>query len=182
MQINSLLNCRITKHHSNASMTLILTLKLNVSLQNFFTHERQCFYPSKRNIVPAHVMLFHQLPEDAFLSIQNTLNELTAQHTCQFVQVSGIQFLGCGNAYRLSFDQTVFLKLRQRWFAQLIPQDKQRWQPHVTVQNKVSATKARLLNQTLNNRFSPLYGNIIGFELWRYMHGPWQWLSCHYFC
>jgi len=50
----------------------------------------------------------------------------------------------------------------------------QKWQPHITIQNKVSRSKADSLHQELVAKFQPSTISINGLDLYRYMHGPWQ--------
>ncbi|WP_419420497.1 2'-5' RNA ligase family protein [Legionella sp. D16C41] len=162
-------------------MTFILTLELDSVLQNFFEQQRRQYYPSNLNKVPAHVSVFHQLPEKHFAKINTKLNEITSTNVCVPVTISGIKFLGRGNAYSLDFDQTLFLQLRKAWDSWLILQDKQTWQPHVTIQNKVSIEEAKLLNQALYTQNAPLWGSIIGLNLWRYLDGPWEFVKMYQF-
>ncbi|STX52848.1 Uncharacterised protein [Legionella busanensis] len=162
-------------------MSFILTLEFNSTLQNFFEQQRRQHYPFHLNKVPAHVSVFHQLPEKYFVKINTKLNEITSDNVCVPVTISGIKFLGRGNAYSLDFDQTLFLQLRKAWSTWLISQDKQTWQPHVTIQNKVSIEEAKLLNQALYTQSIPLYGNIIGLNLWRYLDGPWEFIKMYPF-
>jgi hypothetical protein len=46
------------------STSLILTLKLDQTTFERANTLRQQYFPPERNVVPAHVILFHQLPGD----------------------------------------------------------------------------------------------------------------------
>ncbi len=64
--------------------------------------------------------------------------------------------------------------LADRWEPWLGAQDRQRFKPHVTVQNKVSAERARELYDRLGGSFSPFEVGAKGLLLWRYLGGPWE--------
>ena len=48
------------------------------------------------------------------------------------------------------------------------------WQPHTTIQNKVSRLAADTLLAALMEKFRPHTIEIIGLDLWRHLGGPWQ--------
>jgi 2'-5' RNA ligase len=54
------------------------------------------------------------------------------------------------------------------------PQDSQRFQPHVTIQNKVAPDEARALHRRLSAEFQPFTIRGEGLILWRYLGGPWE--------
>ncbi|RXH55617.1 hypothetical protein GRAN_2474 [Granulicella sibirica] len=58
----------------------------------------------------------------------------------------------------------------------LIPQDRQRFQPHIVVQNKVDAETARRTLPEVQ-AVSLVEPHAVGFTLWRYLGGPWERLS-----
>jgi 2'-5' RNA ligase len=70
------------------------------------------------------------------------------------------------------------LALRQQlattWPEWLGAQDRQRFQPHVTVQNKVTTEAARQLYEQLAASWQPVAGRGEGLLLWRYRGGPWE--------
>ena len=63
----------------------------------------------------------------------------------------------------------------------LMPQDTAAWQPHVTIQNKVSATEARALRTRLGAEFRSRPIRIDGLGSWTYQNGLWQPVSRHMF-
>ena len=44
--------------------TLILTLQLDAISNAFYEHLRRKYFPPERNLIAAHVTLFHQLPDE----------------------------------------------------------------------------------------------------------------------
>ena len=65
-------------------------------------------------------------------------------------------------------------ELARRWLPWLTGQDRQRWRPHVTVQNKVEPEVARRLHADLSAAFTPYDAVAGGWRLFRYRGGPWE--------
>ena len=64
--------------------------------------------------------------------------------------------------------------LRARWEPWLTRQDAQPFRPHVTVQNKTTAERARATLAQLEAEFAPFRFVSPGVVLWRYLGGPWE--------
>ena len=158
------------------SCPLILTLRLDLASSAFFEAERQRHFPPDRNVIPAHVTLFHHLPGEREAAIQHDLREATGEHAPFALVVDGLRFLGRGVAYRLRSEEFTALRerLSRRWAADLTPQDRQKIAPQVTVQNKVDPARARALFERLSARFEPFPVRAEGLLLWRYLGGPWS--------
>ncbi len=153
--------------------TLILTLRLDAASQAFFEQMRQLHYPPERNVISAHLTLFHQLPEDE--QVMETLKQ-TAETQPRFsLACTGLFSLGRGVAYQL--ESAALLSLHKglaRVFApHLSAQDKQRFRPHIVIQNKVTSERARSLLAELGGSRLPQNVNAHGLDLWRYLGGPW---------
>ena len=56
----------------------------------------------------------------------------------------------------------------------LTPQDRQRFVPHVTIQNKVQPARARRTLEGLEAVFEPFGFTLEGLQLWHYRNGPWD--------
>lgn len=155
---------------------LILTLAIEDSAQQRFNLLREAYFPPERNFIPAHITLFHALPGDESETIC-TLLQQTAEHAAPFpVAAAGLQFLGRGVAYRLSSARLLALHagIASAWREWLSPQDRQRFAPHIVVQNKVEPAQARATLAALNADFSPFSFCATGLQLWRYLGGPWE--------
>ncbi len=151
----------------------ILTLTLDATSQARFDALRSAHFPPDRLVVGAHVTLFHALPSELGLA---AVGREAAGLQAFPVAVSRVRRLGGGVAFDL---QSVPLRslrerLRGEWAAWLTPQDRQHWQPHVTVQNKVAPAAARALHQALSAGFAPYVVTATGLALWRYRGGPWE--------
>jgi 2'-5' RNA ligase len=155
---------------------LILTLALDERAFAFFEAERRRSFPPERNLIPAHLTLFHKLPGEHFDSIARDIAALASAQRPFPLQVTGLRSLGRGVAYTLLSPELASLRqgLAQRWQAWLGPQDRQKHQPHVTVQNKVEPEEARALLLELTDSFEPFIATGMGLDLWWYRGGPWE--------
>lgn len=158
------------------STSLILTLKLDQATFERVDTLRQQYFPPERNIVPAHVILFHQLPGDRESAISHSLKTLCAQTRHFPVSLPSLQFLGNGVAITVSSPELrqAHKTLAATWNAWLIPQDRQGYRPHITIQNKVNPETARQLYEDLGARWQPRTGWGEGLLLWYYRQGPWE--------
>ena len=161
---------------------LILTLKLDDAAQLLFNAERNLYFPAERNFLNAHLTLFHQLPAKEH-SVLSDIEKVAADTPRLILQVASIVSIGNGTAYKIASSEllTLHRSLQQLWMQWIIPQDKQKLWPHITIQNKVSAEKAKDLQETLKVKFKPfeIYGT--GFSLWEYRGGPWRFIKDYNF-
>ncbi|MDF7810871.1 2'-5' RNA ligase family protein [Hymenobacter sp. YC55] len=159
-----------------AHTALILTLALDTEAQQFFDELRKQHFPSERNFLAAHLTLFHHLPGAEYAAITEHLAELAAVQAPLTLAVSGVRFLGRGVAYTLECPplQVLHRALQTAWQAHLTPQDQQKLNPHVTVQNKVDPAVARALHQELAASFQPFEATGTALHLWAYRNGPWE--------
>ena len=90
--------------------------------------------------------------------------------------MTGLRFLGRGVAFGLESAPLLHLRdgLRKRWTERLTPQDRQKWRPHVTIQNKVEPAVAKALYARLSAAFEPYAVTATGLALWIYRGGPWE--------
>ena len=92
-------------------------------------------------------------------------------------------FLGAGVAYHVESKDLIEFRhnLSQHYESLLIPQDRQPFRPHVTIQNKVHPDVAKALLAKLSETFTPFMVKATGLSLWRYLGGPWQALAMYNF-
>ncbi len=155
---------------------LILTAMLDDASQARFERERQRHFPPARNLIPAHVTLFHHLPGPEHAAIDAELAAACRRQAPEPFAVTGLRPLGRGTAYALHMPKVAALRERlvAAWRPWLTAQDRQAWRPHVTVQNKVSLQEAKRLHAELLAGFVPASGTVEGLCLWRYLDGPWE--------
>lgn len=160
----------------NPSAPLILTLTLDTASQQYFNKLRQQHFPPTRNFLAAHVTLFHHLPGAEYAAIAEHLARVAAAQVPITLAVTGLRFLGRGVAYNLENAELRGLHraLQTHWQAHLTPQDQQKLNPHVTVQNKVDPAIARALYAELAASFAPFEATGTGLQLWAYRGGPWE--------
>jgi 2'-5' RNA ligase len=144
---------------------------------------RRAHYPAERNLVPAHITLFHHLPGMQAAAIDRRLAATAQAERPIDARVAGLRNLGRGVALRIDSPEleTLRAELAEVWADWLIPQDRQRFAPHVTIQNKVDAAAARTLHDRLRNDFAPWRLRIDGLTLWAYRDGRWDHLKDYRF-
>ena len=142
-----------------AYSTFVATALPDPAALALFTELRTRHFPPARNIVPAHISLFHQLPGDELGRVTEWLTTRLADQPPLPARTSGVRFLGSGVA--LLIDCPPLRELRAamaaEWWDVLTPQDRQPFHPHVTIQNKAEPAAARALYEEM----------LAGFEL------PW---------
>ena len=155
---------------------LILSLALDAKLFETLDALRRQYFPPKQNHLSAHVTLFHHLPGDDLGEITADLMANCAATPPADVSLAKVRFLGKGVALELACPSVVELRnrLAKRWDRHLTPQDRQRFAPHVTVQNKADPADARGLYERLRATWSPLTGTATGLLLWHFRGGPWE--------
>lgn len=155
---------------------LILTLMLDGDARNWLDALRRAHFPPERNLVPAHVTLFHALPGPELDLVLAALAEECGSTAPSGVRIGPPRFLGRGVALAIEAPVVSALRARlaARWLDRLSPQDRQGWRPHATVQNKVTAERARALHAELAASLAPREGRAEGLLLWRYRGGPWE--------
>ena len=126
------------------------------------------------NRIAAHLTLFHTLP--ATDAVRDVLVEETAKLQAFSMRVTAVRSLGRGVAFRLeSVDLSALHgRLAKRFAEYLSTQDRQKFQPHVVVQNKVSGAEAKALLAELSAGFVPYEVEAVELEWWDYLGGPWQ--------
>jgi hypothetical protein len=156
---------------------LILTLELAQPGQGVLQALRNKLFPPERNVVPAHVSLFHALPGEALNTVRDRLRALEEPRMAVTVQAPA--FTGRGVSFPLHAPDLVRLHgvLAAGWADWLTPQDRQRFRPHVTVQNKVAPEVARAAHERLSRGFVPWETEGSALLLWRYLgweSGRWE--------
>jgi hypothetical protein len=164
-----------------ASAPLVVTAALDAVAQERLDRLRQAHFPPARNHLPAHLTLFHALPGEHLDAVRADVAEVAgmaevAGPAPYDAVVSGLRSLGGGVAFDITCPALVGVRdeLRRRWLPWLTRQDAQPWRPHVTVQNKVPADRARALLAELSDGFEPWPFRVEGLQLWWYRGGPWE--------
>ena len=152
---------------------VILTLQLDGVSYEFFEDARQKYFPSAINYIGAHLTLFHQLPGREFEVVLRCVADICKRTTPLTLTVSALRKLGRGVVYDIASPELLAMRsqLANDFGEWLIAQDKQKFRPHITVQNKVSPEQARALYDHLSSDFSPFEVKGEGIQLWFYEGG-----------
>ena len=136
---------------------------------------RRAHYPPERNQLPAHLTMIHALPPSAEGEVRRSLARL-ASGAPPRASIDGLMNLGGGVAFRIVSPDldAVRQELAGNFHGLLSAQDRGGWRPHVTIQNKVSASVARRLLEALDREFQPKPLGIAGLGFHRYLGGPWE--------
>jgi hypothetical protein len=157
---------------------LIVTAELPEALQSRADQLRRLHYPPERNVLAAHLTLFHALPP----SVEDELRDaLAAEARAKPIpaRLEGVMSLGRGTALRITSPAMIELRerLARRFHGLLGLQDAQVPRLHVTIQNKVSPHEAKVLMKRLIPEIEALDFAFTGLALHRYVGGPWETLK-----
>jgi hypothetical protein len=166
-----------------ASAPIIVTALLGRQEQGWLDGLRREHYPPERNVLPAHLTLFHHLPPSAEDELKRRLSEATRGQRAPVAKVAGLMSLGRGVAVRIESPGLTAIRrdLCEAFAGLLTPQDAGGWRPHVTIQNKVAPSMAKLLLGALGKDFRARDVEIAGLAAWWYRGGPWEPISRHMF-
>lgn len=158
------------------SVPLILTSKIDDESFAFFDRMRRLYFPPERNFLAAHLTLFHSLPGDNIEEIRFELAEFCKKRETFPLNFSGWRMLGRGVAVKIDSSELIALRshFADVWKDWLTAQDKQKFQPHITVQNKVAPDEAKELYENLRADWQPRTGEAEGLQLWHYLGSDWK--------
>ena len=153
---------------------LILTLLINKEADEYFTELRNRHFPASINYLRAHLTLFHNLPDDQ--EVHKCISTCCLNYSSFIMEVAEIRSIGNGVAFKIQSEILMQLhaELQSNFKEFLIPQDKQRLWPHITIQNKVQAAAANQLATQLKQDFNPFSIEAEGIIVWEYLNGPWS--------
>ena len=154
---------------------LLVTCLLDSKSQDYFQKLRNLYFPPDRNIVPAHLSLFHNLPSNDQTQVQKDLESVCNRQYIDLA-VTSPKLMGNGVMFECQSAELNHLHacLARRFEPWLIPQDRQKFKPHIVVQNKVASQKSRETRAEISATFEPFTAQIIGLCLWTYLDGPWR--------
>ena len=155
---------------------LIVTASLGRDIFALAERLRRAHYPPGRNVLPAHLTLFHALPPSCEAELRDLLSDLAAGSPPLPARLAGVIPLGRGTALAIESPDLIALRddVADRFAGCLSAQDDHRPRLHVTVQNKVSPAGARALQTELAGRIAPRAFRIPALELHYYDGGAWQ--------
>ena len=154
---------------------LIVTAELGSEDFAWLDRLRSAHYPRDRNVLPAHLTMFHALPPSSEEETRSRLKQI-AMRRPPLARIEGLMDLGGGAAFRIVSTELDRFRdeLAEGLHGLLSAQDAGGWRPHVTIQNKVPPKVASALIGTLERDFRPRPLAIHGLGLHRYLGGPWE--------
>lgn len=144
---------------------------------------RRAHFPPERNVLAAHLTLFHHLPPSLAPELRRRLADATRGVRAPRAEAAGLIGLGRGVAIRIVSPDLMDIRaeLARAFSGLLTPQDQAGWRPHVTIQNKVAPDEARALERRLSADFTPRAVKLAALAAWHYRGGPWELMSRHPF-
>lgn len=167
----------------NGSAPIIVSALFGRQDQAAFDALRRAHFPPERNVLAAHLTLFHHLPPSALDELKHRLNAATRGVRAPAARAAGLMSLGRGVAVKIESPGLAAIRndLSEAFAGMLTPQDARGWRPHVTIQNKVAPSIAKLLLTALSQDFQPRAVELAGIATWYYRGGPWESISRHMF-
>jgi hypothetical protein len=153
--------------------SLIITLKIDDTSQQFFNEKRKQYFPAYANFVDAHITLFHKLPSDKQI-LYDTLDEISKTNIFE-MEVVGIKNIENFVAYDISSPilQNIHSAMQASFENMLNEKDRELLWPHITVHNKATVYKAFKTHEKLLLDFKPFNITAIGFTTWFYAKKAW---------
>jgi hypothetical protein len=152
--------------------TYILTAEMDVDSFAWLDGLRSFHFPPARNVLSAHLTLFHRLSAQQVKCLCATKLPPAAIE----LEFDKVRFLGAGVAINVKSPNLERLRgdIAAAIGGELSRQDGQKWMPHVTVQNKAAPTAAKDLFRSLDSEFASRSGDATGLLVWEYLGGPWK--------
>ncbi|MGN6819107.1 MAG: 2'-5' RNA ligase family protein, partial [Sphingomonas sp.] len=79
---------------------IIVTAILGRDDQAWLDRERAAYFPPERNMLPAHLTMFHHLPPSLDAEVRQRLGEISREGA-PVARIAGLVSLGRGVAYRI---------------------------------------------------------------------------------
>ena len=156
---------------------IIVTADLGPSDFAWLDRLRRTHFPAARNVLPAHITLFHHLPPSLLPELDSRLLAETRAARRPAATIGEPTLLERGVALRVHSEELMEIRerLAEAFDHILIPQDAAPWRPHVTIQNKVDTLSARRLHAELMSAFAqPRWLDVAGLATFYYRGGPWE--------
>ncbi len=155
---------------------IIMTASMGAADQAWANALRRAHYPAARNVLDAHITLFHHLPGAHEAEAVARVKALVTEFAAPDAGLSELMNMGNGVAYRIHSPGLLVIRdmMAEGLHGLLTAQDQGQPRLHITVQNKVEPAAAKALLQQLTATFLPRPLIITGLALHRYMGGPWE--------
>ncbi|MFC4261549.1 2'-5' RNA ligase family protein [Ferruginibacter yonginensis] len=160
----------------------MLVLLLDDAAQSVVQTLRQQYYPTYASKMPAHLTLIHTLPVEVAL-FHKTLQAIAAAQPIFSVSINEIIPFKQGNAISVTSNQLMLL--HQNMVKSLLPhlrkKDQLPYQPHITIQQKVTAWKAHTTNILLQQQWVAIAANAVAMQLLRHTNEGLKLIHTYHF-
>lgn len=157
----------------------IVTGELPVDVFAWANGLRAEHFPPERNVLKAHVTLFHSFAPSLREELPRFLARMAGEFASPGAELTGLMDLGGGTA--LAIRSPGLLAVRQliadHFWDMLTMQDQGGKKLHITVQNKVPRSEAVALQAALASRLLPRRFAFTGLGLHRYRGPHWEALN-----
>lgn len=157
------------------SLPLIVTALMGNEDFAWADRLRRAYFPPERNVLRAHLTLFHHLPPSVEEELAAKLKHLCREDAPR-ATLGPPYSLGRGVAFRIESAELEAIRgdIAASFASMLTPQDRAGWRPHITVQNKVDPADARALQAELEANHVRRPFAIAGLAMFWYRNGPWE--------
>lgn len=158
----------------SSNRPIVATLIVDPESEARFQRWRDRYYPAAR--VPAHVTLFRHLPGKDPEATAATVEAICATTPRFSIEVSAPMSLSNGVALALVADELMTLRaqIAEAFADELTRQDQRPFEPHMTVQNRVTRRRAQRTLGAVRAHFTPFTAEGRGVALWFYQAGGWE--------
>ncbi|GGD72808.1 2'-5' RNA ligase family protein [Croceicoccus mobilis] len=155
---------------------IIVTAALPDAIFSYADGLRRAHFPPERNVLSAHLTLFHAIPPSCESELFGLLADIAATTPPIGAELVEIMSLGRGTALRLQSGELGIIRagIADHFHGSLTAQDQARPRFHITIQNKVSPAEAKALQGALAPTFRPRSFAIPALEAHYYRGGPWE--------
>ncbi|WP_230293228.1 2'-5' RNA ligase family protein [Croceicoccus sp. Ery5] len=155
---------------------IIVTAALPPEIFAMADRLRRAHFPPARNVLSAHLTMFHAIPPSLERELRTFLTDLAAEYAPLPARLAHIVSLGRGTALAVESEPLMELRdiIADRFAGSLTAQDDHRPRFHITIQNKVNPQEARALQARLQPDFTPRSFVIPALQAHFYRGGPWE--------
>lgn len=154
----------------------IVTGELPVDIFSWANGLRTEHFPPERNVLKAHVTLFHSFAPSLRDELPRFLSRMAGEFAPPAAELTGLMDLGGGTA--LAIRSPGLLAVRQlisdHFWDMLTKQDQGGKKLHITIQNKVPRAEALALQSELGPRLLPRRFEFTGLGLHLYRAPHWE--------
>ncbi|GMU09165.1 2'-5' RNA ligase family protein [Corallococcus caeni] len=160
---------------STSEAPLLVTAELEPETFARLDGLRRRYFPPERNVIPAHVSLFHHLPASEQAAVEAAL-EVVTERPAPTLRFGKLRSLGRGMVVDVEAQGLVPVhrELTRAFVEWLTPQDRQPFRPHVTLMNKATVEEAKAALVELGAGWASFESPAPALLLWRYLGGPWE--------